>query len=90
MVCAGAGFELGDDGLRAGVCPDNGVVEGFARLVVPDDGCFALVGDSYAGDAGAGVALTFKGLNGAGNAGFHGSDKFEGVMLVPAGFEEEG
>lgn len=90
MVCAGAGLELGDDGLRAGVCPDNGVMEGFARLVVPDDGCFTLVGDAYAGDAGAGVALAFEGLDGAGDAGFHGGDEFEGVMLVPAGFEEEG
>jgi hypothetical protein len=35
------------------------------------------------------VALAFEGLDGAGDAGFHGGDEFEGVMLVPAGFEEE-
>lgn len=57
--------------------------------MVPDDGCLALVGDSYAGDAGAGVTLAFEGLNGASDAGFHGGDEFEGVMLVPAGFEDE-
>lgn len=76
--------------MGAGVCPYNGVVEGFAGLVVPDNGCFALVGDSHAGDAGAGVALAFEGLDGAGDAGFHGRDEFEGVVLVPARFGEGG
>jgi hypothetical protein len=45
-----------------------------------------LVRDSYAGDAGAGVALAFEGLDGASDAGFHGRDEFEGVVFVPAVF----
>lgn len=63
-------------------------MEGFAGLVVPDDGCFALVGDTHAGDTGAGEALAFEEFDCAGDAGFHGGDEFEGVVFMPAGFEE--
>lgn len=88
--CARTSFEFGDDGLGAGVGPYNGIVEGFAGLVVPDDGCFALVGDSHAGDAGAGEALAFEGLDCAGDAGFHGGDEFERVVFMPAEIWEAG
>jgi len=42
---------LADRG-RAAVLPDDGVVDGLARLAVPDQGRFALVGDADGGDAG--------------------------------------
>jgi hypothetical protein len=34
----------------AAVLPDNGVVNGFARLTIPDEGGFALVRDANGGD----------------------------------------
>jgi hypothetical protein len=49
-----------------------------------------LVGDSHAGDAGAGEALAFEGLDGAGDAGFHGRDELEGVVFMPARRLEDG
>lgn len=70
--------------MSASVCPDNGVVEGLAGYVVPDDGCFALVGDSDCFDGFGGMALVFEGLDGALNACFNGRDELEGVVLVPS------
>lgn len=84
FVCAGFLFEICDDGLRARVGPDDGVVEGFTGLVVPDYGCFALVGDPDALDAVAGVAGVFEVADCFFDAGFYGGDEFEGVVLVPA------
>lgn len=84
--CAGFLLQLGDDGLGAGVCPDDGVVEGLAGLVVPDYGCFALVGDAHALDAVAGVAGVFKVADCFFDAGFYRRDEFEWVVLVPAGY----
>jgi hypothetical protein len=49
-----------------------------------------LVGDSHAGDAGAGEALAFEGLDCAGDAGFHGGDEFERVVFMPAEIWEAG
>jgi hypothetical protein len=57
--------------LRACVCPDNAVVEGFAGLVVPDDGCFALVGYSDAFYGGAVVACRFEFLHCGFDADFY-------------------
>jgi hypothetical protein len=41
----------------AGVGPDNGVVEGLAGLLVPQDGRFTLVGDADSLDRMGVVAL---------------------------------
>lgn len=78
-------LEVGYDPLGARVCPDYGIVEGFAGLVVPDDCCFALVCDSDAFDAVARVAVVLEFADGCLDACFHGGDEFEGVVLVPAG-----
>src|SRR5690606_40777692 len=39
-------LELGAIGRRASVLPDNGVVNGFAGLSIPDQCGFALIGDA--------------------------------------------
>ena len=53
--------------------------------MVPDYGCFALVGYSDALDAAPGVALGFELLDGFFDAGLYGGYNLEGVMFVPAG-----
>lgn len=40
-------LELSDEAGGAGVWPHDGVVEGFPRGLVPNDGSFPLVGDTY-------------------------------------------
>lgn len=60
LVGAETLFEFSDEGLRACVCPDDGVVEGFAGLVVPDYGCLALVGYTYCFDGAGGVAVVLE------------------------------
>lgn len=56
-VGALVGLELVDDAGAASVGPDDGVVQRFARLGIPYDGCFALVGDAHGFDIREGVAL---------------------------------
>lgn len=68
---AGFLFQVGDDGLRACVGPDYGVVEGLAGFMVPDYGCFALVGYADALDAVAGVAGVFEVADCFFDAGFY-------------------
>lgn len=77
-------FELVDDRLRARVRPDNCIVKWLARLVVPDDRCFALVGNADAFDAVAGVTLGFEFCYCVFDAGLYGSDELQRVMFMPA------
>ena len=43
-------FELANHACGAAVLPDDGIVDGFAGLAVPDHGGFALVGNANCGD----------------------------------------
>lgn len=52
------------------VGPDDGVVEGFPGRGVPNDGCFALVGEADCFDGAGGVAVVLEGFDGAFDAGF--------------------
>lgn len=85
MRCPWFLFQFCDNLLRPCVCPYNSIVQGLASLVVPDYGCFALVGYSDALDAAPGVALGFELLDGFFDAGLYGGYNLEGVMFVPAG-----
>ena len=49
--------ELIADVRRAAALPDNGVVDGLARRLLPDDGRLALVGDADARDLSGKAAL---------------------------------
>ena len=48
--------ELVDEDVGAGVLPDDGVEDRHARLLVPDEGGLALVGDADGGEVGGGDA----------------------------------
>lgn len=76
IICSGFLFQLIHDRLGSRVCPDNCIVEGLAGLVVPDHGCFALVGDPHALDALAGVTVVFEVSDGFFDAGFYRGDEF--------------
>ena len=66
--------------------PDDGVADGLAGGLVPDDGGFALVGDADGGDVSSGGADVGHGLL----SNFHlDAPDFVGVMLDPAGLGEE-
>lgn len=56
----------------------------LARLVVPDNRCFALVGNADAFDAVAGVTLGFEFCYCVLDAGLYGSDELQWVMFMPA------
>jgi hypothetical protein len=77
-------LEAADEVLGAGVGPDDGVVEGLAVVLVPDDGGLALVGDADGLDLALGVALGLKGLDGLVDARLDGRDELLGVVLVPS------
>lgn len=79
-----AALEAADELLGASVCPDNGVVEGLAGGLVPDDGGLTLVGDADGLDLVARVALGLKGLDCAVDASGDGGDELLRVMLVPS------
>lgn len=64
LVGAETVFESADQSLSAGVSPDDGVVEGFACLGVPDYGCLALVGDADCFDGACGMAVVFEEFDG--------------------------
>lgn len=64
-------FQFRDNPLRACICPYNGIVQRLASLVVPDYGCFALVGYSDALDAAPGVTLRFELLDCLFHAGLY-------------------
>lgn len=77
-------LELADEVLTSGVGPDNGIVQGLAGGLVPDDGGLSLVGDANGLDLVARVALLLESLDGAVNALLYGGNKLLGVVLVPS------
>ena len=52
--------------------------------MVPDYGCFALVGDADCFDGFGGVALLFEGCYGAFDTCLDGADEFQRVVFVPS------
>lgn len=84
LVAAWPRLELVNDGIGTGVSPDNGVVEGFAGLAVPDNGGFALVGDTDGLDAVDLVASRGELLNCFVYAGVDRGDNLFWVVLVPS------
>ena len=73
-----AGDVIGD----AGVLPDDGVVDGFAGVAVPDESGLALVGDADGGDVGG---KQVAGVEGFGDDEVGVAEDFKRVVLDPAG-----
>ena len=61
-TCSTCGRELIADGRRAAALPDDRVIDGLARILVPDDRRLALVRDADAGDVRRRQAALFKRL----------------------------
>jgi len=64
------------------VLPDDGVMDGQARVAVPDDRRFPLIGDADGGNIFGAQPRFFQSQNGDADLGFH---DFAGIMLHPAG-----
>src|ERR1039457_68474 len=69
----------------AAALPDDGMVDGFAGLAVPDNRGFPLVGNADSGDLGG---LNPRRLQGLLAGFFHRAPNLIGVMLNPAGLGE--
>ena len=69
----------------AAVLPDDGVIHGFARLGVPDDGGLPLVGDADAGDA---LAVDAHLGDGLGDDGGLGGPDLHRIVLHPPRLRE--
>ncbi|MNS44991.1 hypothetical protein D3C72_774490 [compost metagenome] len=78
-----AGLELFTDGRGAAALPDDGVVDGLAGGLFPDNGGFTLVGDADGGDLLAVQAALGQHL---GEDGGLGRPDLHGVVLDPARF----
>jgi len=74
-------LELGAEVGGAAILPDDGVADGLAGVLVPDDGGLALVGYAYGGDGVGGKIGARKRL--VGRSALAGPD-FHGVVLDPA------
>lgn len=70
--------------LRSSICPYNGIVQGFSRGPVPDDGRLSLVCDAHGLDLAAGVALGLEFRHCAIDARLDRGHDLLGVMLVPS------
>jgi hypothetical protein len=82
-VLADVAFKLFTDFVGAGVLPDDGVVEWFAGIFVPNDGGFALIGDTNSNDVGGGeVAFLHRAFDDVLGA----RPNFHGIMFHPAWF----
>ena len=78
--------ELLTDGVRAGVLPDDGVVDRFTGVLVPDDSGFALVGDTDCLNVlGGDVAISESFTDYATGVG----PNLLGIVLDPALFRED-
>ena len=85
-VAVAFGFQLVNDGGGAAALPDDGVGNGLAGGLVPDDGGFPLVGDADGRDVIGGDAQLFHG--GPGDLQRGGPDLLR-VVLHPAGEGED-
>ena len=67
---------------RSSALPYYGVIDGDTRILIPDDGCFPLVGYAYGGYFGRFDFGLYKGIDGSAVLGII---YILGVMLNPAG-----
>ncbi|CCH68579.1 hypothetical protein BN10_1070019 [Phycicoccus elongatus Lp2] len=85
-VAVAVPLQRAGDGVRAGVLPDDGVVEGAAGAGVPHDGRLALVGDA---DGGQVDRLKAGGGQGRADDGLGALPDLQGVVLHPAGARQD-
>ena len=86
LGAAAESAQLLADGVGSGVLPDDGVVDGLPRGLVPHHRGFPLIGDADRDDVGRGQVRLGQ------RAGRHRADvlpDLDGIMFHPAGFRED-
>lgn len=69
---------------RSGVWPDHSIVERFACIRVPADGCFSLVGNANSFDLLNSVAIVFEVGKCLVDTLLDRRDQLKRIMLVPS------
>lgn len=77
-------FEFANEVLRAGISPNNGVVQRLPGGLVPDNGCLTLISDTNGLDLIARVTLVLEYLDSGINACLDRGDELLRVMLMPS------
>lgn len=85
LVASWSGLEFSHKCGRAGVGPDNGVVQCLSGLDVPDYCRFSLIGDANGLDAFYGMSVFLELLDCALDAVVYGGDNLFRIMFVPSG-----
>ena len=85
-IAIATGNQIVDDIGGTAALPDNGVVDGFAGCLIPDDGGFTLVGDADTGNVICFHTQLFHSVLGNFQGG---APDFHSIVLDPAGLRED-